>query len=369
MSWKKFKIPIAKPIVTSEDIDLVIEALSGGNLSSGEYVEMFEKEFAQYVGCRYAVAVNSGTAALEVALKALGIEPGDEVIVPSFTIAATANVVVLLGAKPVFAEVEAETYNLDPKSVKQSITNKTRGIMPIHYAGQCAEMDEINEIAKDNSLFVVEDAAPAAGALYKGRKAGTLGYAAGFSFFPDKNMTTGEGGMLTTDDKDVAERARYLRKHGAPTRYYNVDIGWNYKMPDFCAALGLSQLRRLEEVIQRKNQLAKIYEEKLGQIPEITTPMVKKYNRHTFTLYAIRVTSNRIRENIRIHLESRGIETRINFPPVHLQPIYQSIFGFKRGFLPRTEEISDTIISLPIFPSMSEAESDLIVESIKNAMK
>lgn len=363
---KSFRIPIAKPVVTEEDIALVVEALRGGHLSSGEYVERFEQEFAKYIGTKHAVAVNSGTAALEVSLKAMGVSKGDEVITPSFTIAATSNAVVSLGAKPVFVEIERETYNMNPSKVEDAITPRTKALMPIHYGGQCAEMNQIMEIASRHNLKVVEDGAPAAGATYRGSKAGTFGDAAGFSFFPDKNITTGEGGMITTNEDQIAEKARYLRKHGAPSRYYNVDIGWNYKMPDFCAALGLSQLARLEATIRRKNEVAQNYSKLLRDMSSISLPLVRPYNRHTFMLYAIRTEDNNMRERIRSSLESIGVETRINFPPVHLQPIYKSMYGYGTGLLPLTEQVSETIISLPIFLQMTDEDQTYIVDAIRN---
>ena len=368
-SWARYNIPIAKPLVTDEDISEVVSALRGGHLSSGEYVAKFEREFAGYIGAKHAVAVNSGTAALEIALKSLGVTTGDEVITPSFTIAATSNAVVNLGARPVFVEIEDETYNIDPLKIQAAITSRTKVIMPIHYAGQSCQIDEINEIASKHGIFVVEDAAPAAGAEYKGKRAGVLGTAAGFSFFPDKNLTTGEGGMLTTNNADIAEKASYLRKHGAPTRYYNIEIGWNYKMPDFCAAMGTSQLKRLDDTIKRKNELAQRYSRLLSDAPGIKTPFVRAFNRHTFMLYAIRTKGRRDRDRIKSMLENGGIETRINFPPVHLQPIYRRLFGYKEGYLPLTEAISDSIISLPIYLSMTEDDQNRVAEIVKEALR
>ncbi|OLC36378.1 MAG: hypothetical protein AUH84_01640 [Thaumarchaeota archaeon 13_1_40CM_4_38_7] len=359
-----FKIRVAEPNITEEDARAAYQAIKENCLSSGPYVEKFEHDFANYVGVKEAVAVNSGTAALHLPIESLGIKNGDEVITTPFTFAATSNVIVLQNAKPVFVDIEPETYNLDPYKIEKALTPKTKAIMPIHYGGQCAEMDAINEIAQKHNLYVIEDAAPALGALYKGRKAGTLSIAAGFSFFPDKNMTTGEGGMIATNDHELAEKCRILRKNGASKRYYNIYIGWNFKMPDPNAALGISQLKRIESIIEAKNKVAKYYSSLLkdrGVIP----PLVKDYNRHTFMLYVILTNNNKQRETIRLGLEREGIETRINFPPMHLQPVYSKMFGFKKGMFPVTEDIAERILGLPIFIKMTKEQQDTVVEKIR----
>ncbi len=366
--WKKYKVPIAIPNVTDDDISAVVGALKENALSSGEFVDRFEKEFADFVGTKHAVAVNSGTAAIEVSLKTVGVGPRDEVIVPSFTIAATSNAVITLGAKPIFVDIEETSYNLDSNLIEKAITPKTKAIMPIHYAGQCADMRPILEVANKHNIPVVEDAAPAVGALYQGSKAGTFGRTGCFSFFPDKNMTTGEGGMLTTNDQSIAEKAKYLRKHGASSRYYNVEVGWNYKMPDFCAALGSSQLRRLAQVLKRKNEIAQYYSEEFEKTEGILPPSVRESSYHTFTIYPIRTKDESSRQRIRQQLEEKSIETRVNFPPVHLQPVYVDMYKFKRGYLPVTESVGDTVVSLPIFTAMTPDIQDLIIRSVRGAV-
>jgi len=225
------------------------------------------------------------------------------------------------------------------------------------------------KLPKKNDLYVIEDAAPAVGALYKGRKAGTLGKVAGFSFFPDKNMTTGEGGMIVTNDDELAEKFRIMRKNGASKRYFNVYIGWNFKMPDPNAALGLSQLKRIESIIELKNKVAKYYSERLGNLEGITPPIIKEYNRCTFMLYAISTRDNKQREKIRLGLEKEGIETRINFPSMHLQPIYKELFGFSEGMLPNSESMSEIILGLPIFINMTQEQQDRVIETIEKVIK
>ena len=362
-----FKIRVAEPNIEEEDAKAMYQAVKENRLSSGKYVEEFEKEFAKYVGVKEAVAVNSGTAAIHLPLESLNLNAGD-VITTSFTFAATSNVIVLQNMKPVFVDIEPETYNLDPKKIESAITTKTKAIMPIHYGGQCAEMDEINEIASKHNLHVIEDAAPALGGIYKNRKAGTLSKISGFSFFPDKSITTGEGGMITTDDNDLAEKCRILRKNGASKRYYHDYIGWNFRMPDPNAALGKSQLKRIEKIIKLKNEKADYYREKLQNIDGVIPPFVKNYNKHTFMLYSILTKNSSQRQKIITELNKKGIETRINFPPVHLQPVYVKRFNFKMGSLPVTEDIANRILGLPIFIKMTNEQQDIITESIKRSI-
>jgi len=364
-----YKIRVAEPNITEEDVDSICNAVRENCLSSGPYVKKFEDAFAKYIGIKEAVAVNSGTAALHLPLEALGIKNGDEVITTSFTFAATSNVIVLQHAKPVFVDIEGETFNIDPQKIEKAITPKTKAIMPIHYAGQCSEMDEINEIANKHDLTVIEDAAPGLGALYKDQKAGTLGKFAGFSFFPDKNMTTGEGGMMVTNDSDMAEKCRILRKSGASKRYYNIYIGWNFKMPDPNAALGISQLKRIESIIESKNKIANYYSSALEKIQDIIPPITRKYNKHTFMLDSILTKNEKQREKIRLDLEKKGIETRINFPPMHLQPIYQKLFNFKIGSLPITEDMAKRVLGLPIFIKMTQEQQDSVIDTIQKSVR
>lgn len=362
-----FKIRVAEPNIEEEDAKAMYQAVKENRLSSGKYVEEFENEFAKYVGVKEAIAVNSGTAAIHLPLESLNLNAG-EVITTSFTFAATSNVIVLQNMKPVFVDIEPETYNLDPKKIESAITTKTKAIMPIHYGGQCAEMDEINEIASKHNLHVIEDAAPALGGIYKNRKAGTLSRISGFSFFPDKSITTGEGGMVTTNDSDLAEKCRILRKNGASKRYYHDYIGWNFRMPDPNAALGKSQLKRIEKIIKLKNEKADYYGEKLQNVDGVVPPLVKNYNRHTFMLYSILTKNNSQRQKIITELNKKGIETRINFPPVHLQPVYAKRFNFKVDSLPVTEDIANRILGLPIFIKMTSEQQDTITESIKRSI-
>ena len=364
----KFHIPSAEPNITEDDAKAAYNAIKEGRLSSGSYVKKFEQEFANYIGTKFAIAVNSATSGLQLSLASLGIYDG-EVITTPFTYAATSNVIVHQNAKPVFVDVDKSTYNIDPDKIEKAITKKTRAIMPIHYGGQCSEMEEISEIASKHNLFVIEDAAPAIGATHKQRKAGTFGTISAFSFFPDKNLTTGEGGMVVTSDPELADKCEELRKNGASSRYHHTSIGWNFKMPDPNAALGLSQLKRIESIIATKNKIAKYYQVSLEKINEIQPPIVKEYNRHTFMLYSILTKDLKQREEIKNALADKGIESRINFPSVHLQPIYKQMFGFQSGSFPISENLSERILGLPIFFSMKEEQQDQIVNVIREIVK
>ena len=364
----KFHIPSAEPNITEDDAKAAYNAIKEGRLSSGSYVKKFEQEFANYIGTKFAIAVNSATSGLQLSLASLGIYDG-EVITTPFTYAATSNVIVHQNAKPVFVDIDKTTYNIDPDKIEKAITKKTRAIMPIHYGGQCSEMEEISEIASKHNLFVIEDAAPAIGATHKQRRAGTFGIISAFSFFPDKNLTTGEGGMVVTSDPELADKCEELRKNGASSRYHHTSIGWNFKMPDPNAALGLSQLKRIESIIATKNKIAKYYQVSLEKINEIQPPIVKEYNRHTFMLYSILTKDLKQREEIKNTLADKGIESRINFPSVHLQPIYKQMFGFQSGSFPISENLSDRILGLPIFFSMKEEQQDQIVNVIREIVK
>lgn len=333
-------------------------------------MERFEMKFAEYVGVKHAIAVCNGTAALHTALVALEVGPGDEVIVPSFTFIATSNSVLYQRAKPVFVDIDPHTYNVDVNEIEKKVTKKTKAIIPVHYAGQPADMDPINEVAEKYGLSVIEDSAEAHGSLYKGKKAGSLGSLACFSFYPNKGMTTGEGGMITTNDEEVAEKVRMIRSHGQDRRYHHVILGYNYRMTDFQAALGLVQLKRLDWVNSKKVKAARRYNNLFIEIGEdkIITPYVAPNVTHTYMFYSIRFKNNEMRNFIMRALEESLVETRIAFPPVHLQPLYRSLLKYKESFLPVTEEVADTILSLPIYPHITRNDQNYIVSIIERCL-
>lgn len=360
-----FRVNLAEPFIETEEINAVVKALKEKRLSQGKYVEMFEKDFAEYVGTKYAVAFNSGTAALHCGLAAKDIKPGDEVITTPFTFAATANIIVLLRAKPIFVDVNPETLNIDPYAIEGVVTSNTKAIIPVHYAGQCVEMDEIINIAKDHDLFILEDAAEAHGSSYKGKMAGSLGDAGTFSFYPNKNIVTGEGGMLTTNDDELARKARILRNHGQDGRYHHVDIGWNYKMMDLVATIGLVQLKRINFILKTKTERAEYYNRHLSKFDFIRPQTVRPYNIHTYMLYPILTSTQAQRNTLKSILEKAGVETRIAFPTLHLQPIFQRLYGFRYGQFPVAENASETVLCLPIHASLKQEDQDYIIDVIQ----
>lgn len=364
----RYDIWVAEPVVTSEDVQAVTKALRERRLSGGKYVARFEEALSAFLGGFEVVVVNAGTAALHISLMALGIKPGDEVITTPFSITATSNVIVHMGARPIFADINPRTFNLDSGCVKEKITEKTAAIMPIDYGGQVCDMDEFNEIAECHGILVIEDSAPALGGLYRGRKAGTLGDAGGFSFFPDKNITTGEGGAAVFRDPEHAEIARILRKHGARERYHNTLIGYNWKMPDFAAALGISQLKRLESVIEGKHRLAKYYSDAFEALVGVQSPYVETWNRHTYAAYSILFENFGLRQEAMSNLRKAGIESRIMFPPIHKQPAFVKEFG-DMGHYPVAEQAGRRILGLPIYPGLTEEQQDLVIDVIGRVVR
>ena len=360
-------IPIAKPLIGQEEIRGVLDVLQSGTIAEGPRVREFEESFAEYVGTKHAVAVNSGTAALLVGLQARGIGPGDEVIVPPFTFIATANAVLFAGARPVFADVEPETFNIDPDDIKRKITGRTKGIIPVDLYGHPAPMDEIMAIARRHGLSVIEDACQAHGAAIGGRKCGSFDLGC-FSFYPTKNMTTSEGGMLTTDDGAVAEKARMLRSHGSRVRYYHELLGFNLRMTDICAAIGLAQLRKIDGYDEQRIANARLLTEKLQGIPGIVPPAVRAGCRHVFHQYTIRVTEafGPSRDALAAQLAAAGIGTGVYYPvPIHKQQLYQDL-GYAENH-PVSERLAAEVLSLPVHPSVTPGEIAFIAEAIRRA--
>lgn len=358
-------IPIAKPLITQEEIDSVIDVLKSGVIAEGPRVKEFEEEFARYVGVDHAIAVNSGTAALHVALLAGDIGKDDEVITTPFTFIATANAVLFTGGRPVFADIEPDTYNIDPEDIKNKITKKTKAIIPVDLYGHPAEYKAIMDIAEDHGLAVIEDSCQAHGAEYRGRKAGSFGTGC-FSFYPTKNMTTSEGGIITTDDKELADRARMIKSHGSKVRYYHEMLGFNLRMTDIGAVIGLAQLKKIDYYNEKRIANSTLLTEKLRDVEGIVTPVVRPVCKHVFHQYTIRVTDGfgRTRDDTIKALNDAGIGTGIYYPlPVHLQPFYRDI-GYDESH-PRSELASRQVISLPVHPSVTEEDIDRIASVIR----
>ncbi|AFV22917.1 aspartate aminotransferase [Methanolobus psychrophilus R15] len=353
-------ILVAKPQLDEAEIEAVSDVLRSGMIAQGQRVADFEQAFAEYNGVEHAVAVNSGTAALHAALLAHGIGKGDEVITSPFSFVATANSVLFTGATPVFADIEPETFNIDPDLMAEKIGPRTKAIMPVHLYGHPAEMDAIRDIAEDRHLLIIEDACQSHGATFQGKKVGSFGTGA-FSFYPTKNMTTSEGGMLTTNSKSVAEKARMIRAHGSAQRYLHEMLGYNLRMTDICAAIGLVQLQKLDRYTAQRQQNAGRLTEGLRGTENITCPTVKNGCGHVFHQYTVRTTR---RDDLAAYLNDKGIGTGIHYPiPIHRQPYYQEL-GYTDS-MPLSEKASREVLSLPVHPQLTDSDINHIISSIK----
>ncbi len=352
-------IPIAKPQIGEEEINAVTEVLKSGMLAQGRKVKEFEEQFAKYIGTRYAIATSSGTTALHVALLAHGIKPGDEVITSPFTFIASANSILFCGAKPVFADIDENTFNIDPKRIEEKITLKTKAILPVHLFGQICDMDAIHKIAEKHKLILIEDACQSHGAEYNGKKAGSFGTGC-FSFYPTKNMTTGEGGMITTNDEQIYNKAKLLREHGMPERYKHTMLGYNYRMTDINAAIGIIQLQKLERYIQKRRENAELFNKSIN-IPGIILPKVLNNTRHVYNQFTLRVTDKfkLTREELMQKLTEAGIGNVIYYPtPVYEQEPYK---GQKYpADCKIAEKICKEVLSIPVHPNLSEDDLNKI---------
>ncbi len=355
-------IPISKPLTAEEERRAVIEVLNSGQLSQGPVVEEFEDRFASFIGTRFAVATSSGTAALHAALLAHGIGPGDEVITTPFTFIASANAVLFTEACPIFVDIEEDFFNLDPSLIEEKITPRTKAILPVHLFGHPCDVEAILEIAEKRGLILIEDACQAHGASVNGRKVGTFGTGC-FSFYPTKNLTTGEGGMITTDDAQVAEGAKMIRNHGMRQRYRHEILGYNFRMTEIQAAIGLVQLEKLPQWTAQRIENAAYLTRHLDALGKVVTPKVKDGCVHVFHQYTVRVREGRDAAVER--LQEKGIGVGIYYPiPVHKQPLYQKL-GY-RDRLPRAERASREVVSLPVHPGLSGQDLARIVEGVKD---
>ena len=365
MIVSNIKVPIAKPIIGEEEINNVVEVLKSGMIAQGPKVEEFEKKFAEWVGADYGIAVNSGTAALHVAFLSCGVGAGDEVITSPFTFIASGNSILYTGAKPVFADIDLKTYTINPDSIEKLITENTKAILPVQLYGQSANMDRINEIAERYGLAVVEDAAQAHGATCNGQKVGSIGDMACFSFYPTKNMTTSEGGIITTNDEDLADNAKIFRAHGASVRYHHSEIGYNFRMTDISAAIGLAQLNKIDGFNSKRIENAEYLNEGLKDVDGIVTPYCAYGSKHVYHQYTIRVEKGNRDDWVKI-INECGVGTGIHYPiPLYNQPVYKSL-GIK-GNCPNANLAANTVISLPVHPSLTKEDLDLVIEAVKKA--
>jgi len=359
---------MSSPDLSSAELEAVNEVLHSSRLSIGPKINQFEAGFAEYIGKKHGIAVNSGTSALHLAVIAAGVTAGDEVITPSFSFIASANCVLYERASPVFVDVDPVTGNMDPTQIEQAITPRTKAIIVVHAFGQPADMDPILEIARRHELIVIEDACEAVGAEYKGRRVGTLSAAAAFAFYPNKQMTTGEGGMIVTNDDGWDTLFRSLRNQGRDVfdAWLNhLRLGYNYRMDEMSAALGLAQLNRLDEMLEKRARVAGWYNERLGAIQGIERPYIADTtSRMSWFVYVLRCSQGMERNRLMAKLEERGIPSRPYFTPIHLQPLYQQ-FGWKQGMLPNTEQAGDTFLALPFSGIMSQDEVDYVCSHVR----
>lgn len=379
---KKF-IPYGKQIIEEDDIEMVINALKGDFITTGPYVKQFESEIANYVGAKYAVAVSNGTAALHTACYAAGIKEGDEVIVTPMTFAASANCILYMGAKPVFVDIDDKTYNIDYKLLEEKITEKTKAIIPVDFTGQPANMDEINKIAKKYKLVVIEDGAHSLGSEYKGKKVGTLADMTEFSFHPVKPITTGEGGVVVTDNEEFYKKMIIFRSHGitrdknlmidyhGPWYYEQIGLGYNYRITDIQCALGISQLKKIDKFLNRRRNIAYYYNKNFSNLPQVTIPFIEENVKSGWHLYVLRLNLNMLkvgRKEIFEALIAENIGVNVHYIPIYYHPYYQKL-GYRKGICPKAERLYEEILSLPIHPSMTDEDVENVVKAVKKVIE
>jgi perosamine synthetase len=371
-------IPYSRQYIDEDDIEAVVEVLRSDWITQGPKVAEFEKRVADYCGAQFAVAVSSGTAALHLACTAAGISSGDEVITTPITFVASANCALYVGAKPVFADILPDTYCIDPAAVSGKISARTRAIIAVDFGGHPCDMEQINEIAKDKNVIVIEDAAHSLGAEYKGRKVGSLADMTTFSFHPVKHITTGEGGMIVTNDQTYYERLMLLRTHGItrdagkfvyrsnmhmPWYYEMQDLGFNYRITDFQCALGISQMDKLDGFLQRRRNIAAAYNQTLGEVDEIITPSEWCGCKSSHHLYPVQLRT-RNRNKVFAALKKRGIGVNVHYIPVPLQPYYRKTFGYREGDFPIAEGYFSKCISLPVHQGMTDENASCVIEAV-----
>jgi dTDP-4-amino-4,6-dideoxygalactose transaminase len=381
---RTMEIPFHKPHITEEEITEVLDSLKSGWITMGPKTIRFEENFRDYIGSKNAVSMNSCTACLHLALEAIGLKEGDEVLIPAITFTATAEVVTYFRAKPVLVDVDEETYTIDVSRMEEKITRRTKAVIPVHYAGQPCDMDEILVLARSRGLAVIEDAAHAIPARYKDRKIGTIGDLTCFSFYATKSLTTGEGGMVTTDNAGWADRMRILRLHGisrdAWKRYTNegswyyevLDAGYKYNMTDIQAALGLAQLKKLDWMWKRRESIADKYAASFRDLDGVSIPRVKADRQSAWHLYVIRLAPDALtidRNRFMEELKTAGVMSSVHFIPLYRHPYYANAFEYTPEGFPVSELIYDHIVSLPIYPAMTDGDIGRVVESVEYVVR
>lgn len=357
------QIPIAKPFIGEEEKQAVMQVLTSGQLTTGPKVAEFEKAFAAYQGAKFGVAASNGTTALMAAMMAHGIGLNDEVIIPSFSFFATASCILSVGARPVFADIDPNTFNLSPEAAEAAITPRTKAIMPVHLYGLPADMSKFEAICQKHGLILLEDAAQAHGAAIGERRVGTWGTAS-FSFYPTKNMTTTEGGMVLTNDEEIARKLRMIRAQGMNTQYYHEVVGYNFRMTDMAAAIGVVQLGRLPGWTEQRIANATYFN---THIESVKTPTIPEGYTHVYHQYTVRVPDGVSRDEVTKKLNDKGIGVRVYYPlPIHQQPVFQNM-GYTNVHLPETEKLTAQVFSLPVHPALTQEEREYIVAEVNAA--
>jgi len=371
MEWK---IPLYKIYTDDEDLNLITKIIKRGtNWAIGPEIEEFENAISQYVGCEYSLTLNSGTSALHSTFLAYGIGKNDEVIVPSFSFIATANSVGFVDAKPVFADIEEETFGLDSKSISSKITKNTKAVVPMDYGGLPCKIFDIKQVSDNNNLILIEDSAEALGATINGKKVGSTADTSIFSFCGNKVLTTGEGGAVVTNDKKVYEKIKLIRSHGrvdVESYFENskesqyISLGYNWRMSSITASLGISQLSKLDKIISKRQENAKYLSERLSKINQIKVPTPPPDFEHIFQMYTIRLDNKKTRDDLKTHLEKKRIFSKVYFNPIHLTTYYKQLNENKINSLPITENVSEQVLTLPLYPNMTNEEKTYLTESI-----
>lgn len=377
----EWKIHLSDIDLGQEEIQGVTKVLQSRWLSMGPVTQQFEDEFAQYLGVRHTFGVSSGTAALHIAHKAAEIKNGDEVIVPALTFAATANSVLYCGAKPVFADIIGlDDFNISPNDILEKITPKTKAITVVHYGGFPCDMNAIMEIAEDHGLRVIEDAAHAIGAGYQGKKCGTIGDVGCYSFFANKNLVTGEGGLVITDNDELGEKIMVMRSHGMTSRTWDrhtghaygydvISLGFNYRINEIASALGIVQLKKLDANNEKRGEIAAGYRKRLGSISGISVPFKYSTENSSYHIFPVLLSEGISRKAFIDRLKECGIQTSIHYRPIHLFTYYQKLFGFKEGMLPLTEFVGEHEVTLPLHPMMNEADINYVISCINDIVR
>lgn len=370
-----YPIPLSQPDIINREIDAVVSVLKTSYLSLGPKLQEFEKKIIDYVGTKYAVAVNSGTSGLHLIVRAMEVREGDEVITTPFSFIASANCILFEGAKPVFVDIDPKTLNIDCERIEEKISDKTKAILAVDVFGQPAEWDRLEEIAKKYSLKLIDDSAEALGAEYKGVKAGSFGDAGVFAFYPNKQITTGEGGVIITNDEKIAKLCRSMRNQGrdeGESWLQHERLGYNYRISDINCVLGIAQLERLDEILEKREKVAQMYNQRLKDLEGIKIPYVSSCVKMSWFVYVVRLRDSYTqedRDSILGELKKRGIDCSNYFTPIHLQSFYRRMFGFKEGDFPITEKVSKTTVALPFYNNLLEKQIDYVCENLKEILE